>query len=184
MNGAQGFDPSEPGRLVRLERRHGPALLEFLRQYRACPEQLHGYHLDPELPHDEVVRTLDAWSEGRELRSGWVPQTTWFWQVDGDLAGVISLRHQLTPGLERHGGHIGYSTAPSHRRRGVATHMLRAVLGEALGLGIERVLITCDVDNVPSWRTIERCGGQLLDERWNHDLQRRTRRYVVLGRGG
>lgn len=184
MNGAQGFDPSEPGKLVRLERRHGPALLEFLRQYRACPEQLHGYHLDPELPHDEVVRTLDAWSEGRELRSGWVPQTTWFWQVDGDFAGVISLRHQLTPGLERHGGHIGYSTAPSHRRRGVATHMLRAVLGEALGLGIERVLITCDVDNVPSWRTIERCGGQLLDELWNHDLQRRTRRYVVLNRGG
>jgi predicted acetyltransferase len=31
--------------------------------------------------------------------------------------------------------------------------------------GIERVLVTCDLDNTASARTIESCGGVLEDER-------------------
>jgi predicted acetyltransferase len=64
------------------------------------------------------------------------------------------------------GGHIGYDVPPQHRRRGHATAMLRGILPlAASGLGLERVLITCDPDNVASRKVIEACGDVLEDER-------------------
>jgi predicted acetyltransferase len=43
--------------------------------------------------------------------------------------------------------------------------MLRAARQIAQGLGIDRVLITCDVDNVGSRRVIEANGGEFEDQR-------------------
>ena len=40
-------------------------------------------------------------------------------------------------------------------------------LGESARLGLERALVTCDHDNVPSRLTIERAGGVLEDRRGN-----------------
>jgi len=86
--------------------------------------------------------------------------------VDGaDSLGRISIRHQLTPALLEHGGHIGYDIAPKARRRGHGTAMLRAALPVAASLGIERALITCDVDNLGSRKVIEANGGVLEDQR-------------------
>jgi predicted acetyltransferase len=43
--------------------------------------------------------------------------------------------------------------------------MLRKARIVAHGLGIERALVTCDVDNIGSRAVIERNGGVLEDER-------------------
>jgi predicted acetyltransferase len=43
--------------------------------------------------------------------------------------------------------------------------MLREPLIVARGLGIDRALVTCNVDNVGSRKVIERNGGVLEDER-------------------
>jgi predicted acetyltransferase len=43
--------------------------------------------------------------------------------------------------------------------------MLRAALPHVNGMGIDPVLITCDVDNLASRRVIEANGGLLEDER-------------------
>ncbi|MEV0278282.1 GNAT family N-acetyltransferase [Streptomyces sp. NPDC050610] len=96
---------------------------------------------------------------------GWVAVTT-LWYVDGDeYLGRLSVRHRLTPELLELGGHIGYGVRPSARRRGHATGMLRASLPVVHGLGIDPVLVTCDVGNTASRRVIEACGGELEDER-------------------
>jgi predicted acetyltransferase len=96
---------------------------------------------------------------------GWVPETTWWW-VDGDeYLGRISLRHRLTAQLRVVGGHIGYDVRPSARRHGHATAMLAAVLTLAHAMGIDAVLVTCDVGNVASRRVIEANGGWVEDER-------------------
>ena len=63
------------------------------------------------------------------------------------------------PGFEKYGGHIGYSVAPSERRKGCASEMLRLTLPKCRELGLERVLITCDSDNEGSRRTILNNGG-------------------------
>jgi predicted acetyltransferase len=74
----------------------------------------------------------------------------------------VSIRHALNALLEQVGGHIGYVVVPAFRRRGHATTMLRLALQIAHEeLGIQRVLVTCDDDNIGSIRTIEKNGGVL-----------------------
>ncbi|WP_369246550.1 GNAT family N-acetyltransferase [Streptomyces sp. R41] len=102
--------------------------------------------------------------EGRRPE-GFVP-ATWYWYVDGDsYLGRIQIRHRLTPSLLELGGHIGYGVRPSARRKGYATAMLRDVLPYAHGLGLDRVLVTCDITNIGSRKVIEAAGGEFEDER-------------------
>jgi predicted acetyltransferase len=54
------------------------------------------------------------------------------------------------------GGHIGFGLVAKHRRRGYGTEILRQSLVIARAVGIDRVLVTCDDDNVGSAAVIER----------------------------
>jgi predicted acetyltransferase len=96
---------------------------------------------------------------------GYVPATELWWAEADEFLGRIGIRHRLTPQLLEMGGHIGYDVRPWARRRGHATAMLRAALDIAHEMGIERALVTCDVDNIASRTVIERNGGVLEDER-------------------
>ena len=103
---------------------------------------------------------------------------SYWWMVEGDqYLGAISLRHELNDFLYDAGGHIGYGVRPSARGRGVATWAVAVVLDEARKLGLDRVLITCDDNNIASARTIERSGGVLEDVRTT--TLGLTRRYWV-----
>jgi len=94
-----------------------------------------------------------------------VPCTTLWWVEDDEYLGRLAIRHRLTEWLRKVGGHIGYDVRPTARRQGHATAMLRAALPRARELGIDDVLVTCDVDNVASRRVIEANGGRFEDER-------------------
>jgi predicted acetyltransferase len=134
---------------------------------------------DADLSSPEV---FSAWVERLRQQSdrsvavgeGRVHATHW-WIVEADnYLGAIDLRHYLNAFLLDVGGHIGYSIRPSFRRRGLATWALGAVLPEARALGLDRVLVTCDDDNIGSARSIERNGGVLEDARTtNAGIKRR-----------
>ena len=96
---------------------------------------------------------------------GWVPCTVLWIVEDDEYVGRISVRHRLTEDLFTWGGHIGYGVRPTRRRRGAATSALLGVLPLCETLGIDPALVTCDVDNEPSRRTIERAGGIYEDTR-------------------
>jgi len=108
---------------------------------------------------------------------GRVPCSSWWVVEDGRVVGSIALRRELNAFLADAGGHIGYSVRPSERRRGLAGWALGEVLQHAADLGLQRVLITCDVDNTASARTVERHGGVLDDVR--DTVLGRLRRYWV-----
>jgi len=59
---------------------------------------------------------------------------------------------------------VGYSVVPWKRQLGYASSALRQLLPLAKSEGLPYVDITTDVDNVPSQRVIEVCGGVLLGE--------------------
>lgn len=87
----------------------------------------------------------------------------YFWLTDdAEIVGFLALRHSIDNDFLRTlGGHIGYSVRPSRRRQGHASRALGLALDRAGERGMDRVLLTCDVDNVASARTIESQGGQL-----------------------
>jgi predicted acetyltransferase len=101
---------------------------------------------------------------GIGLPEGWVPMST-RWLVDdsagtpGRLVGETRIRHALSPALEIEGGHIGYFIHPEARGRGLGNAILALGLRELAGLGVRKVLVTCNADNHRSRRVIERNGG-------------------------
>lgn len=96
---------------------------------------------------------------------GWVPDTVLWFADEDQFIGRLTIRHDLNEMLREVGGHIGYDVRPSARRRGHATEMLRRALPMAAALGLDPLLITCDVDNIGSRRVIQANGGRLEDER-------------------
>jgi len=91
-----------------------------------------------------------------------------YWVTDGpeeQVVGFLALRTRLNDWLFNEGGHIGYSVRPSRRREGHASRALGLAVGRAGALGIDRVLVTCDEDNVASAGTIENNGGVYEDTR-------------------
>jgi predicted acetyltransferase len=155
---------------------------EFMRAHRATTPG------DPNFLHDfeegmSLARYLDMLDErerGLNLPPDHVP-TSFLFAFDGDrIVGRVSIRHRLNDVLRLSGGHIGYVVVPEFRRQGYATAMLRLALRFAHDrIGLDRVLVTCDDDNVGSIRTIESNGGVLEDVVRGSDVDKPRRRYWI-----
>lgn len=117
--------------------------------------------LDAGMSWAGYVQRLEEKRQGINLAPGRVPATFLLAEVDGQLVGRVSIRHQLNDFLRRVGGHIGYGVRPQFRRRGYATGIFRQSLQTAAELGIGPALVTCDDDNEASVRVIESGGGVL-----------------------
>ena len=80
------------------------------------------------------------------------------------MVGAVNIRHYLNEALLMNGGHIGDGVRPSERCKGIATAMIGLALKECEKLGIEKVLMVCDRENIASAKSIIRNGGVLDNE--------------------
>ena len=138
-----------------------------------------GLAYDPSTAFTDYVTIVNSWRVGLGLVDDWVASTFVVAEVDGEIVGRSSIRHELNAFLAREGGHIGYAVVAEHRRQGYATEILRQSLVIARAIGVDRVLITCDDDNVASACVIERCGGVLDSVLDRDDGGGRFRRYWI-----
>ena len=93
--------------------------------------------------------------QGINLPEGHVPNTT-LWLIENEkYIGSFDLRHELNDYLLQNGGHIAYQIIPSERRKGYVKAGLKLTLDYARkNLGIEKALLTCNFDNIASYRTM------------------------------
>jgi predicted acetyltransferase len=96
-----------------------------------------------------------------------------YWLDDGEFCGIINLRYMAgTDALPDYvSGHIGYAVVPWKRRRGYATRALALLLPAAREVGLRRIEISCDDDNEPSRRVIEKNGGVFAGTRPDPDAK-------------
>lgn len=104
--------------------------------------------------------------EVQDTSGGLVPDSTFFClEEEADLfVGAVNIRHYLNDRLLLNGGHIGDGVRPTQRRKGIATKMIALALEECRKLGITRVLMVCDKENIGSAKSIQKNGGILENE--------------------
>ncbi|MDY0394384.1 GNAT family N-acetyltransferase [Virgibacillus halophilus] len=103
---------------------------------------------------------LDALSIRENGNGKWLPSTNYFLVDEHErVLAMVDIRHELNDHLYNAGGHIGYSVRPCERRKGYATRILAEALMKCKELGIHKVLVTCDADNIGSAKTILHNGG-------------------------
>jgi predicted acetyltransferase len=109
----------------------------------------------------EYLQILDNLFTGTNLPEGKVSATFLIAEINGELVGRTSIRHELNDFLFSVGGHIGYAVRPNYRRQGYATEILKQSLAYINQLGITEVLVTCLDGNVGSFEVIQSQGGIL-----------------------
>ena len=80
---------------------------------------------------------------------------------DNKIVGTINIRWNLNKEMLRFGGHIGYGIRPTERRKGYNKINLYLGLVEAKKIGLDKVMLDCDVNNLGSNKTIKALGGKL-----------------------
>jgi predicted acetyltransferase len=153
---------------------------EFAAAHEAMAEEgfTFGLRYQPGQSWRAYLDQLEVHHRGLDLPDGWVPTTFLVAEVSGHLIGRASLRRALNDRLRKEGGHIGYGVLREHRRRGYGTEILRQSLVIVRAFGVDRVLVTCDDDNVGSATVIERCGG-VFDSLSTADDGHPVRRYWI-----
>ena len=129
----------------------------------------------------DIFEKFDNYRHEKNLKSGRVG-AHYFWLVDDEkdyFIGEISIRHHLNEVLERYGGHIGYGIRVSEWNKGFGTRMLELALMEAKKIGLSKILITCNDDNIGSAKVMEKNGfvlGNKIENTFNGETFI-TRRY-------
>jgi len=95
--------------------------------------------------------------------------------LNGQPIGLASWDPRQGPDV----GIIGYYIRPSQRRKGYGSLILALSLDKAKQLGLKKVLVTCNDDNVASIKIIERNGGKLADKVKAGFSKVLTRRYWI-----
>ena len=131
---------------------------------------------------DDVIQKFNDSRDQSKLPSHFVPSYDFFAVEDDKLIGIIHIRVRLTEHLLKYGGHIGYAINPKYWNMGYGKELLKIAIEQYNNLIEEdKILITCDDDNIGSYKIIEANGGVLENKVENEDCGETfiTRRYWI-----
>ncbi len=143
---------------------------EYIQEFAEYGSSLHGVSsLDSFLEQKSYENWLEQLAKNSDASvkiPGRVNDVTFFYveEETDDIIGMVNIRFGLNVSLFQEGGHVGYSIRPTQRGKGFATQMLQDALGFCRFIGLSKVLLICEKENVASARVIEKCGGVLENE--------------------
>ena len=141
---------------------HEEMALNFISEHFMNNEpDIHGGALIEKLNYKDWLMQVRNNSMASTVSKDWVVSSTFFAirKIDGEIIGMLDMRHTLNDFLRLYGGHIGFSVRPSERRKGYATQILKQGLEYAKTIGLEKVMLACYKNNAASRNTIVKCGG-------------------------
>lgn len=151
-------------KLVKLEEKYKEQLFDMMDEWCATGEKIIPYAIRATDYHDfeKYMNSVEV----KEPSANRVPDSTYFFldEERNIFVGAINIRHYLNEALLLNGGHIGDGVRPSERRKGYATAMIGLALEECKKLGIDKVLMVCDKENIGSAKSIINNGGVLENE--------------------
>lgn len=167
-------------KLIKANKNHKNIVLEFKEKIIEAGERFCGVSGLEKLDFDEWLERNELIENKLTCPNGIVPAMQYIYIDDDEskVIGMINLRLELNDFLMKFGGHIGYSIVPDERRKGFAKAMLKEGLKFYKNHGYEKVLITCDSNNIASARTIEACGG-ILENILKENEFHSTKRYWI-----
>ena len=135
-------------KLVKLEKKYENQLIDMMDEWNKTGEKIVPYAIRKTDYHD--FETYLESLEVKDNKEGLVPDSTFFFlYIDRNIfVGAVNIRHYLNDALLLNGGHIGDGVRPSERRKGYATEMIKLALEECKKLGLNKVLMVCDKNNI------------------------------------
>jgi predicted acetyltransferase len=165
--------------LVEPQEQHREGYLKMVSEYKNFGEE-HYFDMYKEAleDFDGYILKLKSFINGQE---DWVPSYTfWLTNMNKDILGVVRIRMSLENDyVRKYAGHIGYDISPMSRKKGYGTALLKLALEKAAQLGHDKVLVTCDDDNIGSAKIIEKNGGVLESRILKKDNKTQLRRYWI-----
>lgn len=151
-------------KLVKASDVYREQIQDMLDEWNATKEKIVPYAIRRVDYHDFAYYCEHL--EVKKPQAGQVPDSTFFCldEERNIIVGAVNIRHYLNDALLLNGGHIGDGVRPSERRKGIATKMIALALEECRKLGIARVLMVCDKENIGSAKSIQNNGGVLENE--------------------
>jgi predicted acetyltransferase len=169
-------------RLIKLTKEYYNQLAEMIDEWK-IDQAINHTNRSPWAIFKNDYHDFDNYLEKLELKEpkdGKVPDSVYF-LLDEErniLLGAVNIRHYLNEYLSKYAGHIGDGIRPSERNKGYATMMIKLALVECKKLGIDKVLMVCDKDNIASAKTIIKNGG-ILENEFTKDNGKVEQRYWI-----
>ncbi|MDE5565517.1 MAG: GNAT family N-acetyltransferase, partial [Anaeroplasmataceae bacterium] len=151
-------------RLKELEFEDEVKFVSFCKRYQEeCGAEVIPYSMNPKnLPFKEFYQDINRCKSIETLPEGFVLAKYYLiWDENNEIVGGINIRYQDNDFILNHAGHIGYGIAPWERKKGYAKEALKQILLIARELGLEKVLLTTDENNIASQHVILSTGGVL-----------------------
>ncbi len=148
-------------KLVKLTKEYKSQLFDMMEEWLSVEQDFSPYMI-----RRNDYRDFEYYLENLEIKEETedrVPDSIYF-ALDEErniFLGAIDIRHYLNHNLCHTGGHIGDGIRPSERRKGYATEMIGLALEKCRELGMKKVMMTCDKDNIGSAKSIMNNGGIL-----------------------
>ena len=155
-------------KLVKGSLRYKKEIIDMLKEWKEYNET-HITNESPKAIFKNSFDDFDAYLNSLEInkpKDGKVPSSVFFCldEKRNIMVGDVNIRHYLNEYLLLYGGHIGDGIRPSEQKKGYATKMIGLALKECQKMGIQKVLMVCDKDNIGSAKSIIRNGGILENE--------------------
>ena len=149
-------------KLIKLTKEYKKELIEMIDEWK-IDQEINHTNQSPYAIFKNSYDDFDYYLQNLEVKESdiLVPDSTYF-LLDLDtnkLIGAVNIRHYLNDYLLKYGGQIGDGIRPSFRNKGYGTEMIRLALEKCRKLGIDKVLMVCNKNNIGSKKTIVKNGG-------------------------